>query len=99
MQSECVGDNPAEILHLFALQSRARVACAVAVGTAMRLLCSAWDGPRLQPVRGASFVPVDHDADVPLFPLGSEDCLVFTPFPLARGLVEYVEGAAADGSL
>jgi hypothetical protein len=99
MQSECVGDNPDDILHLFALRSRSRVACAVAVGTAMRLLGSARDGPRLRPVRGTSFVPIDHDADVPLFPLGSEDCPVFTPFPLARGPVEYVEGAAVDGSL
>jgi ribonuclease HI len=99
MQSECVGDNPEDILHLFALRSRARVACAVAVGTAMRLLGSARDVPRCRPIRGTSFVPVDHDADVPLFPLGSEDSPVFTPFPLARGSVEYVEGAAADGSL
>jgi ribonuclease HI len=97
LQSESVGDNPADVLHLFALRSRARVACAVAVGTAMRLLGSALNGPCLRPVRGASFVPVDHDADVPLFPLGSEDCPVFTPFPLARGPVEYVEGAAAVG--
>ena len=99
LQFESVCDNPEEVLHLFALRSRARVACAVAVGTSMRLLGSALNGPSLRPVRGASFVPVDHDADVPLFPLGSEDCPVFTAFPLARGSVEYVEGVGSVGSL
>ena len=99
LQSEAVSDNPTDVLHLFELRSQAQVACTVAVGTSMRLFGSALNGPRLRPVRGASFVPVDHDADVPLFPLGSEDCPVFTPFPLARGPVEYVEGAAAAGSL
>ena len=99
MQAECIGDTPSDLLHLFALRARAKVCCATAVWTAMRLIGSAVTYPRTQPVRGVSFVPVDHVADVPLFPLGSEDCPVFTPFPLARGSVEYVEGGAGVGSL
>jgi hypothetical protein len=100
LQYECVGDNPSEVLHMFASRSRAKVACTVAVGTAMRLVGSARDGPNVRTFRrGASYVPVGHFSEVPLFPRGSEDYPFFTSTPLARGAVEFLEGVAGDGSL
>ena len=44
LQCECVGDNPAEVLHMFATRSRSKVACTVAVGTATDASC--WVCPR-----------------------------------------------------
>lgn len=99
LQHECLGDNPADVLHMFASRSRSKVACTVAVGTAMRLIGSTRDGPASRSFRrGASYTPFDHYAEIPLFLRGSEDCPVFTATPLPRGLVEFVEGIPSDGS-
>jgi hypothetical protein len=99
LEFESLGDNPMDVLHKFASRSRAKVACTVAVGTAMRLLGSSRDSPLVRAPWGACFGRIDHDADVPLFPLGSEDCPFGSSFPLARGAEEYVEGYCGEGSL
>ena len=99
LQSECVDDNPAEVLHMFATRSRSKVACTVAVATAMRLVGSARDGPNTRSFRrGASYRPFDHFSEVPLFLRGSEDSPFFSTTPLPRGLVEFVDGIPSDGS-
>ena len=99
MHYECLGDNPNRVFHLLASRSRSRVACAVAVGTAMRLFGSSQDilGPRFR--GNISSARIEHFVDEPLFPLGSEDCPFFSAFPLARGDQEYVQGYDGDGSL
>ena len=99
LQCECVGDNPAEVLHMFATRSCSEVACTVAVGTAMRLVGSARDGPITRSFRrGASYTPFDHLSEVPLFLRGSEGSPFFWTTLLHSGLVEFVEGIPSDGS-
>mmetsp|Transcript_41239 Transcript_41239/g.96341 ORF Transcript_41239/g.96341 Transcript_41239/m.96341 type:complete len:215 (+) Transcript_41239:448-1092(+) len=87
LQSDLRGESPARIRKLLRLRMQGRVACAVAVATAMRLggFWADIHHPIRLPPRHIPDVPYTAECDLPLFPRGSEDAPVRQAYPLPRG--------------
>jgi len=87
LQSDLRGESPARIRKLLRLRMQGRVACAVAVATAMRLggFWADIHHPIRLPPRHIPDVPYTAECDLPLFPRGSEDAPVHQAYPLPRG--------------
>lgn len=101
LEADMLGEPPEATLKLCRHRQLARVACAVAVATAMRL-GEHWEDihypVRLAP-RRAQVLPYVPETDLPLFPLGTEGAPVATAFPLPRGgpSVNFFDDGGGDG--
>jgi len=87
LESDMLGEEPDRVRKLVRLRMQGRVACAVAVATAMRL-GGHWADihhPVKIPPRFTQVLPHLAETDLPLFPRGSEGAPVASHFPLPRG--------------